>query len=157
MSFLKFLGDILKKIKDRVPLNKLEMALIRNVIKKDASRAMLFAGALTQQYKAASERHRVKARQARAKLDIITTNAINRIVNDEEPFSREEVKTLVEVFNDLGFDGNRVARAYVSNFTLVFGMGVKDTLNKLAEKEASTERIGLAAQKEETEKGKLKA
>ena len=155
MKLFDLLSGILDKIKKGVPLDKVELTLIKNMLQKEASRSYLFARAFLEHYSKLPEKDKRKARESRLRLELITTNAINRLLRGERPFNEDERRMLEDIFEDFGLDGRAVAKAYIANFTIVFGMGLKESLQEIARKEAEQEKLGVGKRIEE-EKGKLK-
>ena len=151
MVLLEKLNKIMEKIKSTTPLDKFEIALIRESIKKGYLNGFIFAKAITTAYSNLSPNKQKEGKEAYLKLQAITTLAINRALLAKEPFYDEEIKMLEDIFNKLGFEGKRVALAYVTNFNVVFGLAIKEELEAIKEKE---ELLMPKIEKRETEKDK---
>lgn len=135
MTLFDSLSKIMKKIKTATPLDKLEIAIVRDSIKKGYLNGIIFAKAITNAYNNLSSSGQKEAKEAYIKLQAITNMAINRVIEGKEPFYREEIKILEDIFNKLGFDGKKVAISYVANFNVVFGLAINEELEMLKERE----------------------
>lgn len=65
------------------------------------------------------------------KVEKIFTKAINNIENNQAPFSNEERKALVEVFNSIGLDGDKTADRFITNFDQLLGEKIISNASEL--------------------------
>lgn len=135
MALFEFLNGIMEKIQKAVPLNKDEIALIRDSIKNGYVNGAIFAKAILHAYSNLALHKKPEGKEAYLKLQAITTSALNKALEGKEPFSDYDKTNLVEIFEKLGFDGNKLARSYMANFNIVFGMALNEQLDRLKEQE----------------------
>ncbi|RME80144.1 MAG: hypothetical protein D6769_00360 [Methanobacteriota archaeon] len=152
MSVFELIGKIFKKLELGEKLDKVELALLKSVLKKDFKRAAVFAKAFIIHYSSLPDGLKKKAKPARIKLELITTKAINNIVDGREAFNEDEKEVLIKLFNDIGLDGPRVARSYINNFNVLFGYAFKEGLATLDKEDV----LQPSFRKSEEEKEKLK-
>jgi hypothetical protein len=150
MALFEFLNTIIGKLKKGSPLDSKELLLIKDSIEKGYVNGAIFAKAIINAYTSMAPHKKQEGKQAYGKLQAITTVAINRKLKGEEPFTDNERKELVNIFDNLGLDGKKVALSYISNFNVVFGMTLNEGLDRIKEQEIEplTPQITKKEQKE---------
>ncbi|MEM4296143.1 MAG: hypothetical protein QXP22_00965 [Candidatus Anstonellales archaeon] len=139
MALFEFLNSIMEKIQKAKPLSKDEIALIKDSIKNGYVNGAIFAKAILHAYSNLALHKKPEGKEAYLKLQAITSSALNRALEGKEPFSEYDKTNLIDVFEKLGFEGNKVAISYMTNFNIVFGMALNEQLDKLKEKEKEQE------------------
>jgi len=151
MALFEFLNGIMEKLRTSTPLNKVEIALIKDSIKKGYVSGSVFARVIVNAYTKMETQRKNEGKKAYMKLQAITNIALNRVIEGKEPFTEQDKETLESIFNTFGFDGKKVAISYITNFNMVFGMAVNEQLEIIQKEE-----LTLAPKKETEEKEKQK-
>ena len=154
MNIEELVNGILEKLAKGIPLDKKEVAAVKGALEQNMRNAMLFAKAFLYQYREILKNDGVKARQARIRLELLVKKALQNILDGKKAFSGEDMEVLIEVFNDLGMDGPKVARSFVANFNLLFGQSFAETLRNISKEEQKAAGIGIKQENKE-EEGKL--
>lgn len=75
------------------------------------------------------------------KVENIFTKAIQNIENNLPPFSPEERKALVDVFNSIGLDGDKTADRFITNFDQLLGEKIISNASELRMKLNSSKKM----------------
>ncbi|MCS7122570.1 MAG: hypothetical protein NZ908_01270 [Candidatus Micrarchaeota archaeon] len=80
------------------------------------------------------------------RVEKIFTKAISNIESNQPPFSIEERKELVEIFNAIGLDGEKTADRFISNFDQLLGERILANTMELKMRLNSTQKAQTTQQ-----------
>ncbi len=127
--------------------SKKELSIINNILSQRIRQIEISSIALISAFILSSKDPQTKLID-RAKLDAnlekvekIFTKAINNIENNLPPFSQDERKALIEVFNSIGLDGDKTADRFITNFDQLLGEKILSNTSELRMRLNSTKKI----------------
>jgi hypothetical protein len=136
MSFLSsFIEKIIDAVKNGKKLSERDIRILENVLEKRANAIQVasraFAAAALMSAHDGKKTDRSKLKRLSVVLDTVVDAAIRNSTEGRAPFSDGQRKKLVEVFNEMGFNGNEVASKFISNFDILHGEVLKENLTKV--------------------------
>jgi hypothetical protein len=136
MGFLSsFIEKTIDAVKYGKKLSERDIRILENVLEKRASAIQVasraFAAAALMSAHDGKKTDRSKLKRLSVILDTVVDAAIRNSTEGKAPFSDGQRKKLVEVFNEMGFNGDEVASKFISNFDILHGEVLKENLNKV--------------------------
>jgi hypothetical protein len=143
-----FIDKTLDAVKNGKKLSEKEVKVLENVLNKRAAAIQVatraFAAAIIMSSKEGETLNRSKIKKFSVVLDTVVDAAIRNYLEGRQPFSDGQRKKLVEIFNEMGLNGDQVAAKFIANFDILHGEVLKENLTKVESHAISEARIEAA-------------
>lgn len=141
-----FIEKTLDAVRNGKKLSEKEARMLESVLNKRANAIQVatraFAAAIIISSKEGESLNRSKIKKLSVVLDTIVDAAIRNDLEGRQPFSDGQRKKLVEIFNEMGFNGNQVAAKFIANFDILHGEVLKENLTRV---ESRAEEVRMSA------------
>jgi hypothetical protein len=162
MGFLSsFIEKTLDAVKTGKKLDEKEVKILEDVLEKRANTVRVaskaFATAILISSKDGETINRESIRRISVIFETVIDAAMKNSLDGKPAFTEPLRNKLVQVFNEVGFNGKVVASKFIANFDLLQGEVLKESLIKV-EKSATSRVVaempeqGMAKEKKLTEK-----
>jgi hypothetical protein len=139
-----FVEKTLDAVRNGRRLSEKEVKVLESVLNKRANAIQVatraFAAAIIISSKEGESLNRSKIKKLSVVLDTIVDAAIRNDLEGRLPFSDGQRKKLVDIFNEMGFNGDQVAAKFIANFDILHGEVLKENLTRV-ESRAEEARI----------------
>jgi methyl-accepting chemotaxis protein len=141
-----FIEKTLDAVRNGKKLSEKEAKVLESVLTKRANAIQVatraFAAAIIMSSKEGDKLNKSKMKKLSVVLDTVVDAAIRNDMEGRQPFSENQRKKLVEIFNEMGLNGDHVAAKFMANFDVLHGEVLKENLTKV---ERRAEEIRVSA------------